>query len=145
MAPASTFPPMTSFPLTTPAHLHSGAPRSGATQRHGEQRRNYSTQVLVFSEMASAYSRSSRGGAGRLDPLARVRVLGRLRALWVLAIALGWVKLARLLSVLFALLQGTLQHQRREDHEAGIAQCTRPRISRPNVNAGVEPHLTASF
>lgn len=131
--------------MTLPAHLHSGAPRSGATRRQAEQCREDAAQAQILEATEWAYKTFSRSGADSLALFARARLLGRLRALQVLARELGGVKLAFLISVLFALLQRTLQGQRCENHEAGVAQRTRPRITRPNVHAGVEPQLTASF
>ncbi|GGK38044.1 hypothetical protein GCM10008955_34940 [Deinococcus malanensis] len=131
--------------MTLPAHVRYGAARSGAKRRHAEQRRRDAAQAQVLEATERAYKAFARRMTTTLALFAQARLLGRLQALRIVASELDWVDLTVEISALLTRLLRTLQGQRSEDDEAKVARRTRPRITRPQVHAGVEPHTPASF
>lgn len=131
--------------MTPPAHPHSVAPRSGAKQRHAVWRRKQAAQAQVLEANERAFRAFARGHAAGLALFAQARLLGRLQALRILASELDWADLTVELSVLGTRLLRILQGQRRGNDEANASRRARPRLTRPQVHAGVEPRAAASF
>lgn len=131
--------------MTLPAHPHFAAPRSGAKQRRAESRLQDAAQAQLLETNERAFRAFARGHAVGLVLFAQARLLGRLQALRILASELDWADLTVEFSVLGTRLLQILQGQRRGDDEARVSRLTRPRLTRPQVHAGVEPRAAASF